>query len=61
MPLLSHKELKGDRYFDYLRKLMRGNFCGTVTVNLFEGGIRSITKDSELVIPVTVKETVKLK
>ncbi len=60
MPLASHKESKGDRYIAYLRQLMRENFCGTVTVNLFKGGIRSITKDNEMVIPVKVKETVKL-
>ena len=55
------KEHKADRYFEHLRKLIREGFSGSVTVHLFEGGIRSLTKDSERVIPMRVKETVKMK
>ena len=54
------KERAAEHYIVYLRQLMRKRFSGSVTVNLFEGGIRSLTKDSEPVIPVKVKETVKL-
>ncbi len=40
---------------------MREEFSGTVTVHLFEEGIRSLTKESEPMIKLNVKETVKIK
>lgn len=40
---------------------MRKDFSGSVTVDFFKGGIRSLTKESEPVIPLRVKETVKMK
>ena len=52
---------KAEPYFAYLRRLMREEFSGSVTVDFFKGGIRSLTKESEPVIPLRVKETVKLK
>ena len=52
---------KAKPYFAYLRRMMREDFSGSVTVDLFKGGIRSLTKESEPVIPLRVKETVKLK
>ena len=55
------KEKKAEPYFAYLRRLMREEFSGSVTVDFFKGGIRSLTKDSEPVIPLRVKETVKMK
>lgn len=55
------KEKKAEPYFAYIRSLMRKEFSGSVTVDFFKGGIRSLTKDGELVIPLRVKETVKLK
>ena len=55
------KENKAEVYFVYIRKLIREGFCGDVTVTLFKGGIRSLNKDSEPVIRLKVKETVKLK
>ena len=55
------KENKAEVYFVYLRKLLRDGFSGSVTVHLFKGGIRSLDKESEPVIRLKVKETVKLK
>lgn len=55
------KEKKAEPYFAYIRQLIRKEFSGSVTVDLFKGGIRSLTKDSEPVIPLRVKETVKMK
>jgi len=55
------KERKAEPYLAYLRHLMREEFSGSVTVDFFKGGIRSVTKESEPMIPVRVKETVKLK
>ena len=55
------KEKKAEPYFAYLRQLMREEFSGSVTVDFFKGGICGLTKDSEPVIPLRVKETVKLK
>ena len=52
---------KAERYFAYLRQLMRKEFSGSVTVDFFKGGIRSLTKESEPVIPLRVKETVKMR
>lgn len=55
------KEKKTEIYFVYLRKLIKEEFSGDVTVNFFKGGIRSLNKESEPVIRLKVKETVKLK
>ena len=55
------RERKAEPYLAYLRRLMREEFSGTVTVHLFEGGIRSLTKESEPMIKLNVKETVKIK
>ena len=55
------KEKKAEVYISYIRSLIRKDFTGSVTVNMFEGGIRSLTKEGELVIPLHVKETVKVK
>lgn len=55
------KAHKAEPYFAYLRQLMRKEFSGSVTVDFFKGGIRSLTKDSEPVILLRVKETVKMK
>ena len=55
------KEHKAERYIAYIKQLIREGFSGSVTVHLFEGGIRSLTKDSEPMIQLNVKETVKLK
>jgi len=52
---------KAEAYFAYLRQLMREKFSGSVTVDFFKGGIRSLTKESEPVIPLRIKETVKMK
>ena len=52
---------KAERYFAYLRQLMRKEFSGSVTVDFFKGGICSLTKESEPVIQLKVKEAVKLK
>ena len=59
--IMLDKEHKAEPYIAYVRKLIREGFSGSVTVHLFEGGIRSLTKDSERVIPMRVKETVKMK
>lgn len=55
------REKKAEVYFVYLRTLIHEGFSGSVTVDLFKGGIRSLNKESEPVIRLKVKETVKLK
>ena len=55
------REKKAEVYFVYLRKLIREEFSGSVTVDFFKGGIGSLGKESEPVIRLKVKETVKLK
>lgn len=55
------REKKAEIYFVYLRKLIREEFSGDVTVNFFKGGIRSLNLESEPVIRLKRKETVKLK
>lgn len=59
--MMLDREKKAERYFVYLRKLIRDGFSGDVTVTLFEGGIRTLTKKGELIIRLGVKETVKLR
>jgi len=55
------REHNAEPYFVYLRELIRKGFSGGVTVQFFKGGIRSLDKESEPVIRLKVKETVKLK
>lgn len=55
------REEKAEVYFVYLKKLIQEEFSGDVTVNFFKGGIRSLNKESEPVIRLKVKETVKLR
>lgn len=59
--LVLDKENKAANYFEYMRKLIREGFSGSVTVTFFEGGIRYLTKNGELLIPMKVKETVKMR
>jgi|GEM_PF-3528240 len=55
------KERKAEVYFVYLRKLIREEFSGSVTVDFFKGGIRSLNEEDEPVIRLKRKRTVKLK
>lgn len=54
------REKKAEIYFVYLRKLIREEFSGSVTVDLFKGGIRSLNEEDEPVIRLKRKRTVKL-
>jgi len=60
-PKVLDREKKAEAYFVYLRKLMREEFSGSVTVDFFKGGIRSLNKEGESIIRLEVKETVKLR
>ena len=55
------KERKAQQHIAYIKRLIHDGFSGTVTVHLFEGGIRSLTKENEPMIKLNVKETVKIK
>lgn len=55
------KENKAEVYFVYLRKLIREDFSGSVTVHFFKGGIRGLDEENEPVIRLKVKKTVKLR
>lgn len=55
------RERKAEVYFVYLRKLIREEFSGEVTVKMFKGGIRSLEEEDEPVIKLKRKRTVKLK
>lgn len=54
------KDKKAEEYFVYLRKLIREEFSGSVTVEFFKGGIRSLNEEDEPVIRLKRKKTVKL-
>lgn len=55
------RERKAEVYFVYLKKLIREGFSGDVTVKFLEGGIRCVRLESEPVIRLKVRETVKLR
>lgn len=55
------RERKAEVYFVYLRELIREEFSGSVTVEFFKGGIRSLNEDDEPVIRLKRKRTVKLR
>jgi len=58
--MMLDREKKAEVYFVYLKKLIREEFSGSVTVEFFKGGIRSLSKENEPIIRLKVKETVKL-
>lgn len=55
------RERKAEAYFVYLKKLIQEEFSGSVTVDFFKGGIRSVNEENEPVIKLKQKRTVKLR
>lgn len=54
------REQKAEPYFVYLRKLIREEFSGKVTISFFKGGIRNLNKKTEPLSAMEVEESIIL-